>query len=183
MTAVDERLYKPLRSGNRLAIIGLLVVLLALVLDPALRITWAVNLAGVGATTWGAVRVTTWLVRLRGRRSLTEAAVGIALVGAAAAMTITTAQGPQGRENSWLLGIAAIGFALLGVAMVVTAAVDHRSERRHIENPPPPPAEDATTRPQSPGTLLRPLESQLLRLTLAVTTATYVAITTIAFLR
>jgi hypothetical protein len=183
VTAVDERLIKPLRSGNRLAIAGLLIVLLALVLDPAARATWMVNVAGVAASTWGAIQATTWLAHLRGRRSLTEAAVGIALVGGAAAMTIITAQGPQDRENSWLLGISAIGFALLGLALVITSAVDHRGERRIIENPPPPPAEGAITKPQHPGVRLALHESQLLRLTLAVTAANYVAIVIIAFLR
>jgi hypothetical protein len=182
VTTVDGRLLQPLRSGIRLVVVGMVIVLLALLLDPTSRLCWVANLAGVGLSTWGAIRVTTWLARLRGRRSLTETAVGIGLTGAAAAMTITAAQGPQDRENTWILGISAIAFALLGIALIITAAFDHRGEQRLMDNPPEP-REGAISKPQHPGTPLRSHESQFLRLTIAVTAACYVAITAIAFLR
>jgi hypothetical protein len=182
VTTVDGRLLQPLRSGSRLVVVGMLIVLLALLLDPTSRLSWVANLAGVGASTWGAIRVTTWLAKLRGRRSLTETAVGIGLTGAAAAMTITTAQGPQDRENSWMLAMSAISFALLGVALIASAAFDHRGEQRLMDNPPEP-REGAISKPQHPGTPLRSHESQFLRLTVAVTAACYLAVTAVSFLR
>ena len=183
VTAEDGRLTKPLQSGNRLVVAGLLIVLVALVLNPANRLTWAVNLVGVVVTTWGAVRVSTWIARLRGRRSLTENAIGVGLVGAAAAMTITAAQGPQDRENTWILGISAVSFAILGLALMITSLFDHRGEQRMIDNPAPPPGEGAITRPQHPGYPLRQVELQFLRLSVGVSSACYVAIVAIAFLR
>ena len=183
VTAVKEQTGKPLQTGSRLTIIGLLVVLLALALDPTSTITWLVNLAGVGATTWGAVRVLNWLVHLRGRRSLSEASVGVFLMGSAAAMTITTAQGPQDRGNSWLIGISAVGFALLGLSLIATAVVDHRGEHRRIINPPPPPPPGSITEPQPPGTLLLPQESSTLRLTVAISSICFMAIVAISLLR
>lgn len=183
MTAVDERLAKPLRTGSRTAVVGLVVVLGAQTLDPGSRPAWLANLAGAVIVTWGTIRVVNWVARLRGRRSLTEAAIGIGLTGAAAAMTITAAQGPQNRENSWILGISAIGFSLLGLALLGSAIADSREELRRIEDPPPPPPKDAISVPQPPGTCLQEREVAILRMTLAVVTVTYTATVAIAFLR
>jgi hypothetical protein len=183
VTAVDERLTKPLRSGSRMAVVGLVVVLGAQALDPVGRPAWLANLAGVVIATWGTVRVVSWVARLRGRRSLTEAAIGIGLTGAAAAMTITSAQGPQNRENSWILGISAIGFSLLGLALLGSAIADSREESYRIENPPPPPPKDAVSVPQPAGSSLHEREVVILKMTLVVVTVTYTAIVAIAFLR
>jgi hypothetical protein len=183
MTAVGERAAKPLQTGSRLAVLGVLIVLLTLLLDPASPITWLVNLAGVGATTWGAIRVLTWLTHLRGRRSLNEGAVAVFLMGATAAMTITTAQGPQDRGSSWLIGISAVGFAVLGLSMIATAFVDYHRERLLIINPPPPPPPDATSQSQPPGVLLLPHEVPILRLVLTLTTLCYTEIIVVSFLR
>lgn len=179
---MEERLTKPLRAGSRLAITGLVVVLAAQALTPASVNAWLLNLVGVILTAWGGVRVLTWVARLRGRRSLTEAAVGIGLLGAAEALTVTAAQGPQDRENTWILGIAAIGFAVLGLALMGSAVADFRGEARRSETPPQPP-EGAITKPQPAGTPLQEHEVSVLRLTLAVVTVSCLVTLVVSFIR
>jgi hypothetical protein len=175
--ATIGQLTRPLRSGRGLAAFGLVVVLTAQALPPASVSGWLTNLVGVVLTTWGAVRVTGWVARLRGRRSLTETAMGIGLVGVADALTITVAQGPQDRVKSWALGIAAIGSGLLGLALTVSGALDSRQERRLINDSPLP---DAKT---PPGLALTESETRPLRQTLALTAVSLLTTLVIAFTR
>jgi hypothetical protein len=174
VTAVDERLTRPLRSGNQLTMVGLAIVVLAQLPGPVSRIAWLLNLAGVVATTWGSVRVTTWLARFCGRRSLTEAAIGIGLVGTAVAVTITISEGPLNRADDWTVGIAAVGFAVLGLALIGTAVAAYRAELDQIENPPPAdPPKGAISRPQPAGVRLPDRDAKVLRLTSSLAAASF----------
>ncbi len=182
MTAVDGQLTKPLRSGRSMAIVGLAAVLAAEAFGGTSRMTWLLGLLGVIAATSGAVRTTRWSARLHERRSLTEIAVGLFLVGTADAMTVTAAAGPQDRENTAILIISAIGFALLGTALLGSGVADFRRERRWIEDPASAPAPDPTSRPQPPGTRVTAWETGFLRVTLGVSALTLVAAPVLALL-
>lgn len=184
MTGQEGRLLKPLRTGRTLAVAGLAAVLVALVFDPPnSRLPLLLNVAGVAGATWGAVRVSTWVARLRGRRSLTEAALGLFLVGGADLLAVLAAQGPEGRENRVIFMLVGAFGAVLGGALLVSAALDFRTEARRIAEPDPGPTPGAITRPQPAGTALHTVDAGFLRLTLGIGATTFVIALVLALVR
>lgn len=183
MTAVEARLTKPLQSGSRLAVIGLVVTLAAQAAEPGPPLGWFLNLVGVVAATWGTVRVCSWVAQLTGRRSLIETAIGIGMIGAGDALAISAAQSPFDRGQNWTLAIAGFLIAVLGLSLMASGVMDFRKEAQQIENPPPPPGPDAITEPQHPGRPLQEWQSKPLRLTLIVGPASMLITLAVAFLR
>jgi hypothetical protein len=184
VTVQEVRLTKPLRSGRSLAIAGLVAVLLAGVFDPATSgLPLLLNLAGVGAATWGGIRVTTWVARSRGRRSLTETAIGFGLVGAADLLAVLAAQGSEDRENRVIFMLVAALSVVLGVALLGSGLVDFRREGRRIGSPDPEPEPGAVTRPQPAGLALLAADGVFLRLTLATAGVTFAAALVLVLVR
>jgi hypothetical protein len=183
VTAVEERLTKPLRSGSRLAMIGLVVTLAGQAAPPGPPLGWLLNLAGVVAATWGVVRVAHWVARLSGRRSLSELAIGLGLVGASDALAISAAQSSFDREHDWTLGIAAALIAALGLSLAASGIVDFRKEQRQIDDPPPAPGPDAISEPQHPGRQLQEYQSTPLRTTLIIASVSMLITLVVVFVR
>ncbi|HET9655782.1 MAG TPA: hypothetical protein VFP72_10545 [Kineosporiaceae bacterium] len=184
MTGQEGRLLKPLRTGRALAIAGLVAVLAAQVFDPASsRLPLLLNVAGVAGATWGAVRVSTWVARLRGRRSLTETALGLFLVGGSDLLAVLAAQGPENRENRVIFMLVGAFGAVLGGALLLSAALDFRTEARRIAEPDPEPAPGAITRPQPAGTALHAVDAGFLRITLGVCATTLVVALVLVLVR